>query len=88
MFKPREWRGVAFNYFSRYISILGTNYDGSPPFSDQNYLTEAEMAAEINGYEPGTVAHLYLTRLAVIIVVYRCSIFLCHLDLEMIDIEI
>ena len=40
------------------------------------------MAAEINGYEPGTVAHLYLTRLAVIIVVYRCSIFLCHLDLE------
>ena len=46
------------------------------------------MAAEINGYEPGTVAHLYLTRLAVIIVVYRCSIFLCHLDLEMIDIEI
>ena len=27
------------------------------------------MAAEINGYEPGTVAHLYLTRLAVIIVI-------------------
>ena len=27
------------------------------------------MAAEINGYEPGTVAHLYLTRLVVVVVV-------------------
>merc|ERR1711973_930246 len=50
VFKPREWRG--------------TNADGAPPFSEGNYLTEAEMAAEINGYDPGTVAHLYLTRLA------------------------
>merc|ERR1712223_1643866 len=47
VFKPREWRG--------------TNADGAPPFSEGNYLTEAEMAAEINGYDPGTVAHLYLT---------------------------
>ena len=47
VFKPREWRG--------------TNADGAPPFSEGNYLTEAEMAAEINGYEPGSVAHLYLT---------------------------
>ena len=47
VFKPREWRG--------------TNKDGAPPFSEGNYLTEEEMAAEINGYEPGSVAHLYLT---------------------------
>jgi len=47
VFKPREWRG--------------TNKDGAPPFSDKNYLTEAEMAAEINGYPLGSVSHLYLT---------------------------
>merc|ERR1711968_407280 len=47
IFKPREWRG--------------TNVDGAPPFSGSNYLTEEEMAAEINGYPPGTVSHLYLT---------------------------
>jgi hypothetical protein len=47
VFKPREWRG--------------TNADGAPPFSGQNYLTEEEMAAEISGYKPGSVSHLYLT---------------------------
>merc|ERR1719348_860190 len=47
IFKPREWRG--------------TNGDGAPPFSGNNYLTEQEMAAEINGYPAGTVTHLYLT---------------------------
>ena len=47
VFKPREWRG--------------TNKEGNPPFSDQNFLTEEEMAAEINGYKPGSVSHLYLT---------------------------
>jgi len=47
VFKPREWRG--------------TNNEGAPPFTDQNYLTEEEMAAEINSYAPGSVSHLYLT---------------------------
>ena len=47
VFKPREWRG--------------TNKDGAPPFSDQNYLSEEEMAAEINSYSAGSVSHLYLT---------------------------
>ena len=47
VFKPREWRG--------------TNKDGIPPLSAQNYLTEEEMAAEINGYARGSVSHLYLT---------------------------
>ena len=47
VFKPREWRG--------------TNPDGAPPFSGANYLTEAEMAEEINNYSPGSVSHLYLT---------------------------
>ena len=47
VFKPREWRG--------------TNADGAPIFGENNYLTEAEMAAEINGYKKGTVSHLYLT---------------------------
>ena len=47
VFKPREWRG--------------TNKDNAPIFADHNYLTEEEMAAEINGYERGSVAHLYLT---------------------------
>ena len=47
VFKPREWRG--------------TRQEGSPPLSGQNYLTEEEMAAEISGYTPGTVSHLYLT---------------------------
>ena len=35
--------------------------EGAPPFSGPNYLTEEEMAAEINGYPAGTVSHLYLT---------------------------
>ena len=30
-------------------------------FAEHNYLTEEEMAAEINGYDPGSVSHLYLT---------------------------
>ena len=47
VFKPREWRG--------------TDTEGEPPFSDQNFLTEEEMAAEINGYDKGSVSHLYLT---------------------------
>ena len=47
VFKPREWRG--------------TNPDGAPPFSGANYLSEQEMAEEINSYSPGSVAHLYLT---------------------------
>ena len=47
VFKPREWRG--------------TSSDGAEPFSHLNYLTEQEMANEINGYSPGTVSHLYLT---------------------------
>jgi hypothetical protein len=47
VFKPREWRG--------------TNKDNAPIFAAHNYLTEEEMAAEINGYEKGSVAHLYLT---------------------------
>jgi len=47
VFKPREWRG--------------NNYGGSPPFAGNNYLSEEEMAAEINNYAPGTVSHLYLT---------------------------
>ena len=47
VFKPREWRG--------------TNADGAPIFGENNYLTETEMAAEINGYKKGTVSHLYLT---------------------------
>ena len=47
MFKPREWRG--------------TNQEGNPPLSDQNFLTEEQMAAEINGYPKGSVSHLYLT---------------------------
>jgi len=47
VFKPREWRG--------------TNKDGNPPLSSQNYLTEEEMAAEINEYARGSVSHLYLT---------------------------
>ena len=47
VFKPREWRG--------------TNPDGAPPFSGANYLTEQEMAEEINNYSPGSVSHLYLT---------------------------
>merc|ERR1712080_705128 len=47
VFQPREWRG--------------TNPDNAPPFSDGNYLTEEEMAAEINGYDRGSVSHLYLT---------------------------
>lgn len=47
VFKPREWRG--------------TNKDNAPIFADHNYLTEEEMAAEISGYERGSVAHLYLT---------------------------
>lgn len=47
VFKPREWRG--------------TNKDGVPIFAEHNYLTEEEMAAEINGYDKGSVSHLYLT---------------------------
>jgi len=47
VFKPREWRG--------------TNKDNIPIFGDLNYLTEEEMAAEINGYKIGSVSHLYLT---------------------------
>jgi len=47
VFKPREWRG--------------NSYGGSPPFAGNNYLSEEEMAAEINNYAPGTVSHLYLT---------------------------
>ena len=47
VFQPREWRG--------------TNKEGIPIFSEQNYLTEEEMADEINGYTKGTVSHLYLT---------------------------
>ena len=47
VFKPREWRG--------------TNQEGNPPLSDQNFLTEEQMAAEINGYPKGSVSHLYLT---------------------------
>jgi len=47
VFKPREWRG--------------TNKDNIPPFAENNYLTEEEMAAEINEYEKGSVTHLYLT---------------------------
>ena len=47
VFKPREWRG--------------TNKDNAPIFGDNNYLTEEEMAAEINGYKKGSVSHLYLT---------------------------
>merc|ERR1719244_45967 len=47
VFKPREWRG--------------THNDNMPPFGENNYLTEEEMAAEINGYHRGTVSHLYLT---------------------------
>jgi len=47
VFKPREWRG--------------TNKEGIPIFAEHNYLTEEEMADEINGYTKGTVSHLYLT---------------------------
>ena len=47
VFKPREWRG--------------TNKDDAPIFGENNYLTEEEMAAEINGYNKGSVSHLYLT---------------------------
>ena len=47
VFKPREWRG--------------TNKDGIPIFAEHNYLTEEEMAAEISGYDKGSVSHLYLT---------------------------
>ena len=47
MFKPREWRG--------------TDKDNAPIFGGNNYLTEEEMAAEINGYPKGSVSHLYLT---------------------------
>merc|ERR1739838_563839 len=46
VFKPREWRGTG-------NGVLGDIGD--------NYLSEEEMAAEINGYEKGSVAHLYLT---------------------------
>ena len=47
VFKPREWRG--------------TNKEGAPIFAEHNYLSEEEMAAEINGYDHGSVSHLYLT---------------------------
>ena len=47
VFRPREWRGTATS--------------GIPPFSQDFYLTPAQMAAEVNGYAPGTVAHIYLT---------------------------
>jgi len=47
VFKPREWRG--------------TNNDNAPPLALHNYLSEEDMAAEINDYTPGSVAHLYLT---------------------------
>ena len=47
VFKPREWRG--------------TNKDNAPIFANHNYLTVEEMAAEINGYDRGSVSHLYLT---------------------------
>ena len=47
VFRPREWRG--------------TQGSSSIPLSKREYLTIDEMAAEINGYKPGTVSQIYLT---------------------------
>ena len=46
LFRPREWRGTE---------------QGEVPFSKHNFLSIDEMAAEINGYAPGTVTYIYLT---------------------------
>jgi hypothetical protein len=47
LFKPREWRG--------------TDASTAPPLSDKEYLTAAQMAAEINAYPPGTATQIYIT---------------------------
>ena len=46
VFRPREWRGTG---------------SSSVPLSKPEYLTVDQMAAEINGYKPGTVSQIYLT---------------------------
>ena len=50
VFRPREWRGSA-----------NCTLVPCPPFAQGNYLSPSEMAAEVSGYAPGTVAHIYLT---------------------------
>lgn len=47
LFRPREWRGASGS--------------SDIPFSGKDYLTEEEMADEINDYPPGTVCYIYLT---------------------------
>jgi GxGYxYP putative glycoside hydrolase C-terminal domain len=47
LFKPREWRG--------------TSGRGDVPFSKAEYLPPKDMAAEINGYDKGTICYIYLT---------------------------
>ena len=47
LFRPREWRG--------------TSGKGDVPFSQNSYLTEKKMAAEVNKYPRGTVCYIYLT---------------------------
>ena len=46
VFRPREWRGSG---------------SSNLPFSGKEYLNATAMAAELNGYPPGTVAYIYLT---------------------------
>ena len=41
-----------------FASIHINPQDGAPPLSNLEYLTEAEMAAEISNYEKGSVAYL------------------------------
>jgi GxGYxYP putative glycoside hydrolase C-terminal domain len=47
LFNSREWRG--------------TSGRGDVPFSRKEYMTPQDMAAEINGYDKGTVCYIYLT---------------------------
>jgi hypothetical protein len=47
LFRPREWRG--------------TGGHSNIPFSTKEYLSERDMATELNGYPQGTVCYIYLT---------------------------
>lgn len=47
LFRPREWRG--------------TNATQAPPLSNNEYLTAAEMAKEVNEYPRGTATQIYVT---------------------------
>jgi hypothetical protein len=48
LFRPREWRGTS-------------GESDRLPFTRKFNLPPGEMAAEINGYPPGTVTYIYLT---------------------------